>query len=683
MQNRNRRQPACRLLCMFALTVATTVLASRAAIAAGVPSALQTAIDHTLANDAGTAFAIGTDGCATLPSQSLDACFDKGGAHFGGTTAASLALHLAAFGRGPRPAPEAAVAPNFVGNRASYAHRDVTEWWRILPTGFEQGFTVASRPAGTGPLMLVLSANRTASGRHGDVAWGRLRYGKLAVIDAAGRSVPATMSTRGRRVRIAIDDLDATYPLTVDPLVWNEQKVTANDGVGGDFFGYTVAMSGNVALVGSPFAASSAGAVYVFMESGGTWTQTQKLTPSNGAQDGYFGRSLAIDGTTALIGAPAAGLGGAQGAVYVFSESNDTWSQTQELQAIDGVAGDSFGSAVAMHGSTAMVSAPRATVNGNYAQGAVYVFTDSNGSWIQAQKLISNDGAEDDFFGRSLALLADTAVVGEDYYNLDQGTAYVFTKSAGSWSQTQQLFASDGVPNDHFGEAVALYGTTVLVSSPQATVNGHYAHGAVYVYTDSGGTWDQTQKLTPNDDSRGFFGLSIATGDAEAFIGAPYAAPYGNTNEGVVYRFSEYRGVWSQRSVFASSDPGPYQEFGYSIAFNGTVALIGAVYDNYGVGAAYVDTAGCPQGYNEYDGSLNPGAHFDSPPYRAPRGPEHAILGAPDGFGLSAQYSNGHSQRLFRIPGNEIYRPAPAGTYRWGVKAGATGGDYTLCILHP
>ncbi|MGH9772624.1 MAG: hypothetical protein ACRD4Q_13160, partial [Candidatus Acidiferrales bacterium] len=98
---------------------------------------------------------------------------------------------------------------------------------------------------------------------------------------------------------------------------------------------------------------------------------------------------------------------------------------------------------------------------------------------------------------------------------------------------------------------------------------------------------------------------------------------------------------------------------------------------------AITESGGCPGGYSEYDGTLNPGKLAHSPIYHAPAGQENAILTGPTGFKLYAVFQNAQGRKVYRIPGNEVHRQAPAGYYSWVVKAGATGGAYTLCVMHP
>jgi hypothetical protein len=171
--------------------------------------------------------------------------------------------------------------------------------------------------------------------------------------------------------------------------------------------------------------------------------------------------------------------------------------------ATDYAAGDHLGISVAVSGDTLIAGAYRANVGGNSNQGAAYVFTRSGPNWSQQQKLVAADGAADDQFGISVALDGDTALVGAYLANVGgnfrQWAAYVFTRSGASWSQQQKLAAAAGAASDEFGYSVALDGETALVGTYGANVGGNSNQGAAYIFTRSGASWSQQQKLVAAD----------------------------------------------------------------------------------------------------------------------------------------------------------------------------------------
>ncbi|MGH8272991.1 MAG: Ig-like domain-containing protein [Gammaproteobacteria bacterium] len=534
--------------------------ASPAHHATALPAALRPALYQALAKDSGSAYRVNRNGCATLPEQKLKACFDSHGAHFSG--AGSLTLHLIAYGRKNNLAVVKAVKPTIRSNRVSYIHGLLTAWWRVLPMGFEQGFTITKRPAGHGELILALAANGRADEHKGTLAWGKLRYGRLVVTDAKGKVIPATLKSRDNRIQIAINDFRATYPLMIDPMVWIEQKVTSGDdyGMNTDSFGSSVALQGTTAFIGDPLATLGGnyaqGVAYVFMEKNGTWGKTQKLMGSDGTSADKFGSSIALDGSVAMIGAPKPDLG-KLGEVYVFTKENSAWSEAQELTASDGSKDDFFGYSVALGSSTALIGAPQADGD----QGAVYVFTEENGVWTESQKLLPE--VSEIGFGISVAMDGSTALIGAPDSGLG-GAVYVFTKSNGVWSYTQKFAASDAGFGDSFGDSVVLDDTTALVSAYQAS------QGAAYVFNKENDNWSEAQKLTKNDGYN--FGHSIALDDSTMLIGAQDVI--NGTLQDVVYVYTRINGVWSEtRELIESGGYG----FGQSIALDGVRVLIGAV----------------------------------------------------------------------------------------------------------
>lgn len=390
---------------------------------------------------------------------------------------------------------------------------------------------------------------------------------------------------------------------------WTQQaELTASDGETRDGFGFSVAISGSTVVVGAAGHTVGSnlqqGAAYVFVESDGTWTQQAELTASDGAANDYFGNSVAMSGSTVVVGVAEHRVGSnpAQGAAYVFTENGGTWSQQAELTASDGTAGDGFGQSVAVSGSTVVVGAPWRTVGSNLQQGAAYVFGESGGTWSQQAELRASDGAPYDLFGSSVAVSGGAAAVGAWDRTVDsqtaQGAAYVFAESGGTWSEQAELTASDGAADDLFGWSIAISGSTTVVGAYQHKVGSNLYQGAAYVFAENGGMWSQQAELTASDGAEGDeFGWSVAVSSNTA-VGA---APGGNSNNprGMAYVFVQSGGTWSQQAELTASDGAANDEFGYSVAVSGSTAVVGA--DNHTVGsnsqqgAAYVFASGSNQ----------------------------------------------------------------------------------------
>ncbi len=565
---------------------------------AGLVAAMVQSAEREAARD--PAYRIGADGCAGQPAAAhgtaLQACFNPSGPAFLSGGGTRVSLQLVAWGRTGHLSPISLrrVAPQ--ANHIVYRGSGLTEWWRGLPLGWEQGFTLNPPPAGTGRIVLELEASQAPMLVQGNLAWGHLHYGKLIVTDARGWRLPATLQVRGRMIELAINTHAARFPVKVDPLVWvSWPDLTAVDGAAGDGFGVSVALSadGATALVGAPIKVingkAEQGAAYVFTLTNGTWGEAAELTAADGASNDYFGSSVALsaDGATALVGAYNTTIGNVafnQGAVYVFTLTNGTWSQTAELTAADAASLDYFGTSVALSagGSTALVGAPQNSIGSSIYQGAAYVFALANGRWSQTQELTAADGVAFDGFGHSVSLSADgaTALVGAQAKtignNVGQGAAYVFTLANGSWSQTQELTAADGATTDYFGWFVALStdGAMALVGASNKTIDGNSSQGAAYVFTLANGSWSQTSELIAGDGAfADYFGTSVALSadGATAFVGA-YGKTVGNNgSQGAAYVFTPANlsaVLSSPASVQAN------QSFGsqYIVTNNGSIA---------------------------------------------------------------------------------------------------------------
>jgi len=326
---------------------------------------------------------------------------------------------------------------------------------------------------------------------------------------------------------------------------WTQQaKLTAADGVASDEFGTSVAISGDTALVGEPYRGSEYGAAYVFVRAGSSWTAQAKLTASDRAAGDHFGYSVALSGETALIGALGHDTAGKKdaGAAYVVVLSGGSWTQQAKLTAADGAAGDEFGASVAVSGETALVGAPGHGTAGKEDAGAAYVFARSGGSWTQQDKPIAADGADGDSFGGSVAISAETALVGavghDSAGKKNAGAAYVFVRAGGSWKQQASLTATDGAPDDLLGWSVAVSGETALVGVRYHDTAGKKDAGAAYVFVRAGGSWTQQDKPIAADGAAGdAFGSSVALSGATALIGARFHDTAGKADSGAAYVF--------------------------------------------------------------------------------------------------------------------------------------------------
>ncbi len=504
----------------------------------------------------------------------------------------SVNFRLAGYGYGDRLQKPAPVRLTGNRNRLEYQRGNLTEWYMNESQGLEQGFTLVHRP-GTNragePLVIALGVTgglTPAQKAEDSVVFESsrcvvLRYAGLRALDAGGRVLPSRLEVRDREVRLIVEDQSAQYPLVIDPTWTQQQELTASDGVAYDHFGVSVSVSGDTAVIGvsSKTISSNArqGAAYVFVRSSGVWSQQQELTASDGAAYDEFGISVSVSGETAVIGAFE--NSGAQGAAYVFLRNSGVWTQQQKLTASDGVPGDYFGWSVSVSGDTAVIGA-YAKIND---RGAVYVFVRSSGLWTQQQELTASDGATNDHFGYSVSVSGDTAVIGAYGKISDQGAAYVFVRNTGVWTQQQKLTAWDGAASDYFGYSVSVSGDTAVIG---AYGNSSF-QGAAYVFVRSSGVWSQQQELTASDGAvYDEFGYSVSVSGDTAAMGA-YVK---NNSQGAAYVFARSSGVWTQQGELAASDGAANDYFGDSVSVSGGTTLAGASGRNINRGAAYVFT---------------------------------------------------------------------------------------------
>jgi hypothetical protein len=388
------------------------------------------------------------------------------------------------------------------------------------------------------------------------------------------------------------------------------KKVTASDAQADDWFGYSVAVSGDIAVVGARYedaGGGEAGAAYVFgRNAGGTnnWGQVKKLTASDAQADDWFGYSVAVSGDIAVVGAHYEDAGGGEaGAAYVFGRNaggTNNWGQVKKLTASDAEWGDHFGVDVAVSGDIAVVGAEGEDAGGSNA-GAAYVFGRNAGgtnNWGQVKKLTASDAQAEDLFGLSVAVSGDIVVVGaygEDTGGSDAGAAYVFRRDQGgadNWGQVKKLTASDAEWGDYFGYSVAVSGDIAVVAA-----YGEAEAGAAYVFgRNSGGTnnWGQVKKVTASDAEGGdCFGSSVAVSGDIAVVGA-LGEDAGVDDEGAGYVFGRNSGGadnWGQVEKLTASDAQVDDEFGVDVAVSGDIAVVGAEGEDAGgsnAGAAYV-----------------------------------------------------------------------------------------------
>jgi hypothetical protein len=335
-------------------------------------------------------------------------------------------------------------------------------------------------------------------------------------------------------------DSGSAYIFRYNGVTWvEEQKLLASDGDAGDHFGYSVSVSDDVAVVGAYDKDSGTGSAYIFRYDGLTWVEEQKLLASDGAIYDYFGYSVSVSGDVAFIGAYCNnGVDYASGAAYVFKYNGLTWDQEQKLLASDGDEGDQFGVSVSVSGDVAVIGAFNDEVLGQ-SSGSAYIFRHNGLTWIQEQKLLASDGEDWNYFGISVSVSCDVAVIGAYHdaaLGTNSGSAYIFRYNGVIWIEEQKLLASDGEVWDEFGYSVSVSGDIAVIGAYSDDDMGGNS-GSAYIFRYNGLTWDEESKLLASDGEEwDRFGQCVSVSGDVAVIGAPYDDDMGNAS-GSVYVF--------------------------------------------------------------------------------------------------------------------------------------------------
>jgi hypothetical protein len=367
-----------------------------------------------------------------------------------------------------------------------------------------------------------------------------------------------------------------------------QQTLTAVDIVNeGDGFGASIALDGDTALVGAPRTGTSSsdigsfgapGSAYVFVHHANIWQRQAKLTAA-----GYgLGISVALSGDTAVVGAfpPDRTVFPVVGRAFVFVRNGTSWSPETELISGSGGSFRDFGSSVAVSGNVALVGWPNSVTNFP-ASGTVRVFSRNGSTWTEQPLLTASDGTDNDGFGSAIALSTDgnTAVVGAPSAAALSGKAYVFSRNQTGWAE-YQLPVSGAAPQQAFGSSVAIDGATIIVGAPGGTPIS--INGSAYVYLRSDAVWNQQAKLTAADGAAGDkFGSSVALRGNITLVGAEGDDVSSLVDAGSAYFFQRASVAWTQQTkITAGTDASSSAAFGSSAALNADTAFIGAEFDD-------------------------------------------------------------------------------------------------------
>ncbi len=405
----------------------------------------------------------------------------------------------------------------------------------------------------------------------------------------------------------------AAYIFTKSPGGWIDTtetaKLTTTDAASSDYFGYSVSISDTIIVVGAygdDDNGSSSGSAYVFVKPSGGWsdmTETAKLTASDGATSDSFGKTVSVSDNVVVIGAYNNDENGSNsGKAYVFVGPATGWStmtETAKLTASDAASSDNLGLSVSISGDNIVVGAYGDDDNGSLS-GSAYVFVKPSGGWsdmTETAKLTASDGESKNYLGYSVGISGDNVVVGAMRYNGFTGKSYEFTKPSGGWSnmtETAILTASDADSSAYFGNAVAICGEHIFTGAYRNAENG-YNSGAVYAYLKPGGDWSNATETQKIIDIQHYANIGDKYGSS-VFIDGEYAvvgAPYDSAATGKAYVL-HYDGTdWITIAQLTASDGEISDYFGKSVSISEDNIVVGAYgYDdvNYSIGAVYVFT---------------------------------------------------------------------------------------------
>lgn len=360
-----------------------------------------------------------------------------------------------------------------------------------------------------------------------------------------------------------------------------EIKLTASDAARDDWFGKSISISGDYAIVGAngnDDAGSNSGSAYIFVRSGETWNEQAKLTASDAAWEDRFGSSVSISGDYAIVGAYGHDHSWREedvGSAYIFVRNGENWIQQAKLTASDAAGRAHFGISVSISGETAIVGA-------DWNESA-YIFVRNGETWTQQAKLTPSDGGG--LFGRSVSISGETALVAADRNShageKEAGAAYIFVRSGEDWIQQAKLTASGAAADDCFGVSVSLSGNYAIVGACGTYWDIGSESSAAYIFENPEGGWSdmtETAKLTASDAGKhDLFGFSVSISGETALVGARRNDHAGGTLAGAAYLFLQSGSSWSQKIKIAASDAAAYDLFGHSVSISGDYAIVGAL----------------------------------------------------------------------------------------------------------
>lgn len=382
--------------------------------------------------------------------------------------------------------------------------------------------------------------------------------------DKSYHNVNDNLNLRAQYINQTLAGIAESNVITIDNLTYE--------------FGYSLSVSGDVAVIGATGddeKGAASGSMHAFVRIGDSWFLQKKLVASDGAAGDYLGKSVSLNGDTAVVGAPRDDDNGADsGSAYVFVRRGSDWIEQAKLTAGSGSTSEFFGCDVGISSDTAVIGA--------WGSGSAYVFMRVGDFWVEQAKLTAGDGIANSEFGSSVSISGDTIVIGASADNGLSGSAHVFVRNRNNWLKQAKLVADDGSAGDQFGDSVSISGDTILIGAPGDDANSGEAYaGSAYVFVRNGNRWIQQTKLTASDGKGGSlyynradknfvggdrFGHKVSLSGDIALIGA--------WGSGSAYVFKRNEDRWNEESKLACDESTRSNYFSSGLDVSGDVALV-------------------------------------------------------------------------------------------------------------
>jgi hypothetical protein len=363
--------------------------------------------------------------------------------------------------------------------------------------------------------------------------------------------------------------------------------------------GTSVAIAENIAVVGASRETIASGAAYVYTkDSQGVWGFSQRLAATDPNYGAEYGGAVKISDDYLVVAAGRADVGTTirAGALYIYDQVNNNWELNTKLVASDLNMDAKLGmnpTSLDAEGNTIVGGAP----GDNGWTGAVYVFSKVAGTWTETQKIVSPNPQAEDAFGIGVSISGDTMAIGANAVNGGKGAVYIFTKNnSGTWEYAQTLVASDGVNNDFFGTSVSLTGDQMVIGA----YGVNQETGAAYIFErDSQGIWSEVQKVTGNPSSESTqFGWDTAIQQGYIAVSAPHI--FGLELGEVYFYKRESSGTWVEAQIVQGSDTIGEDFYGWSLAIDESQLMVGAPRQDFDVnGNNEMDSAGAAYIFND------------------------------------------------------------------------------------